>query len=458
MSMSRILAGICALLFTLSASVFAQSYKMLYEFGVDPAGPGSANYWSTLVQSRGGYLFDTSNGPIIFRMTPSGKLTVISNKAGRGGLSMGTDGRFYGSSVSGGAHGLGMVYQVDSLGNFKILHSFGSTNGDGDSPAGAPVQSFAGNYFYGTTSSLATQNDSTVYRVNKYGKYELLKDVPKVSGTFMYYPLVQGPDFYFYGTAPAGGAHNAGSIFRINSAGSFEVLYDFDGTLGSPWGGLVQTDDGSFYGVTQTGGPNGTSSSGGVLYRLAPDRTFTVLHSFGAAGDGTLVQGGLTIGNDGNLYGTTSYGGANGSGVLFRIAPDGSGYSILYNFVPHANGNYPLNPLTQHTNGRFYGTTGMGGNNDFTVGDGVIFSYDAGLPPFVSYLPVYGSVGAKVDILGQGFTASSQASFNGVPAQTTVVYPTYLTAIVPAGATTGYITVTTASGTLKSNRIFTVQP
>lgn len=84
--------------------------------------------------------------------------------------------------------------------------------------------------------------------MNKYGKYELLKDVPKIAGTFPYDPLVQGSDFYFYGTAARGGAHNAGSIFRINAQGSFEVLYDFDGTLGSPWGGLVQTDDGNLYG------------------------------------------------------------------------------------------------------------------------------------------------------------------------------------------------------------------
>jgi hypothetical protein len=144
--------------------------------------------------------------------------------------------------------------------------------------------------------------------------------------------------------------------------------------------------------------------------------------------------------------------------VLFRIAPDGTGYTILYNFIPHTNGNYPVNTLTQHTNGLFYGTTDMGGNNDYTVGDGVIFSYDAGLSPFVSYLPVYGRVGTKVEILGQGFTASSQASFNGVPAATTVVYPTYLTAIIPAGATTGPITVTTANGTLTSNKIFVVHP
>jgi hypothetical protein len=88
--------------------------------------------------------------------------------------------------------------------------------------------------------------------------------------------------------------------------------------------------------------------------------------------------------------------------------------------------------------------------------NGVFYSLTVGLKQFVTYLPIYGRVGTTVQILGQGFTADSIVSFNGVPATVTDVNPTYLRAIVPGGATSGWITVTTTKGTLKSNKKFIV--
>ena len=76
----------------------------------------------------------------------------------------------------------------------------------------------------------------------------------------------------------------------------------------------------------------------------------------------------------------------------------------------------------------------------------------------ITYLSTYGRVGTTVQILGEGFTADSTVSFNGVPARFTEVYPTYLRAVVPGGATSGPITVTTPSGTLTSNKVFLVRP
>ncbi len=106
----------------------------------------------------------------------------------------------------------------------------------------------------------------------------------------------------------------------------------------------------------------------------------------------------------------------------------------------------------QHTSGKLYGTAVGGGANN----DGVIWEYDPGLAPFVTFLNVNGQVGAKVYILGEYFAAGSVVSFNGVPAQNPVINSTYIEATVPAGATTGYITVTTTKGTLKSNKPFVV--
>jgi hypothetical protein len=107
----------------------------------------------------------------------------------------------------------------------------------------------------------------------------------------------------------------------------------------------------------------------------------------------------------------------------------------------------------QHTSGKLYGATTDGG----TYGSGVIFEYDAGLGPFVTFLNVYGQVGATVDILGQYFAAGvSTVYFNGVPAVNPEIHSTHIKATVPPGATTGFITVTTSKGTLKSNKPFVV--
>src|SRR5439155_24542570 len=109
----------------------------------------------------------------------------------------------------------------------------------------------------------------------------------------------------------------------------------------------------------------------------------------------------------------------------------------------------------QHTNGTLYGDSENGG-----IGGGTFFSINVALPPlaFVSLLPYAGKVGATIEFLGQGFTSTSAVSFNGTAATRTVVSGTYLTATVPGGAGTGLVTVTTSSGTLKSNKIFRVIP
>jgi uncharacterized repeat protein (TIGR03803 family) len=161
---------------------------------------------------------------------------------------------------------------------------------------------------------------------------------------------------------------------------------------------------------------------------------------------GKLVQA-----TDGYLYGTTVGGGANGTGVLFRISTTGE-FMVLHDFET-STGVYPL-ALIQHTNGFLYGITKDGGS----AGDGVFYRFDVGAAPFVTYLPSYGRLGMAVQILGEYFTANSAVFFNGVAAQVTEVEPTFMKVVVPDGATSGFITVTTARGTLKSDKVFLVRP
>jgi hypothetical protein len=120
---------------------------------------------------------------------------------------------------------------------------------------------------------------------------------------------------------------------------------------------------------------------------------------------------------------------------------------VLYSF-DGSTGSAPLATLVQHTNGILYGETYYGG----TYGYGVFYSLDVGAPPFARLVSTFGKVGRTIGILGQGFTGTTEVSFNGIPATFTVSSDTYLEATVPAGATTGFVTVTTATATLTSNQ------
>jgi uncharacterized repeat protein (TIGR03803 family) len=189
-------------------------------------------------------------------------------------------------------------------------------------------------------------------------------------------PLVQGANGNFYGTTEAGGANNNGTIFEVTSAGTVTTFYSFvcchDGT--TPITGLVQTANGNFYGTTGDEGAHGS----GTVFEISAEGKLITLYSFCAqtnsegCTDGSDQEGTLVQGYDGDFYSTTTYGGANGGGTVFKITPTGT-LTTLYSFCSLANcadGKFPAAGLVQATDGKFYGTTVEGGNN----GGGTIFS------------------------------------------------------------------------------------
>ena len=199
---------------------------------------------------------------------------------------------------------------------------------------------------------------------------------------------------------------------------------------------MIQGNDGNFYGTAAGGG----SYRQGVVFKLTPQGAITLLHEFADPNylnDGQYPFAGLVQANDGNFYGVTYEGGTTGYGVIFQITPAGA-YSILYNF-DGTHGRYPESTPMQHTNGKIYGLTNIGGTN----GAGVVYSFDMGLAPFVRLVSTTGKVGKTIEVLGQGFTGTTAVSFNGTAATFIVVSDTYLKATVPSGATTGFVTVTT---------------
>jgi uncharacterized repeat protein (TIGR03803 family) len=172
---------------------------------------------------------------------------------------------------------------------------------------------------------------------------------------------------------------------------------------------------------------------------------------------------GLVEGSDGNFYGTTPYGanldcGSSGCGTVFDITSTGT-FTTLYEFDAAYGGIFPYSALLQSTNGVFYATTYEGGfSGGCDSGCGVLYSLNMGLGPFVSFVRNPAKVGQLFGILGQGFTGTTSVLLNGTSATFTVKSDTLIEATVPSGATTGYVTVTTPSGTLTSNVPFQVIP
>lgn len=177
--------------------------------------------------------------------------------------------------------------------------------------------------------------------------------------------------------------------------------------------------------------------------------------------DGEQPNASLIQATDGNLYGTTIAGGdltcfnGEGCGTVFKIAPSGT-LTTLHKF--EATGGLGPLGLVQATNGSFYGTAANGGNSSCFDGCGTIFAFSEDLTPFVSFVHNPARVGQTFGILGQGFIGTSRVALNGSPVSFTVKSATFLEATVPAGATTGNLTVTTPAGTLNSNVPFQVIP
>ena len=188
--------------------------------------------------------------------------------------------------------------------------------------------------------------------------------------------LVQATNGDLYGTSSFGGANNLGTVFKITPSGTLTTLYSFCSQSGcpdgyDPYAGLVQATNGDLYGTTLYGGANGPY---GTLFRITTSGTLTTLYSFcsqSGCTDGELPLAPLVQAANGDLYGTTAYGGVNGLGTVFRVTPSGT-LTTLYSFCSQSgcpDGYDPYAGLVQATSGDFYGTTVLGG----TGGWGTVF-------------------------------------------------------------------------------------
>jgi len=288
----------------------------------------------------------------------------------RGALIQGADGNFYGTASVGGTNaGYGTVFKITPEGMPSTLYSFTGGN-DGNRPTGALVLGNDG-YFYGTTFSGGASNLGTVFKLSTNGILTSLYSFSGSDGGFPIAGLVLGTDGNFYGTTYDGGTNSVGTVFKISPSGTLTSLYSFtggnDGTR--PEAGLVQANDGNFYGTTSSGG---TYTNGGTVFKITANGAFSSIYSFTGGDDGGFLQSGLIQGSDNYLYGSTYGGGTNDAGTIFKMDTSGSLIG-LYSFTGGDDGGYPVGDLVQGTDGNFYGTTVAGGTNH----DGTVFQISA---------------------------------------------------------------------------------
>ncbi len=438
---------LCLLMLSTTAAS-AQTFKDIFEFDGTTHGC-CPQYPAIMAQAEDGNLYGTtptggaSNVGVVFKITPAGAETVLYNfdithgSNPNGGLMLASDGNLYGTTQHGGAHAYGNIFKITTAGVLTVLYDF-TGNSDGGYPL-APLMQGTDSNLYGSTYP------GYAFKISTKGVFKVINKIPSVP----YGPFVQGTDGAFYGMTAEGGTAGVGTIFKISGT-KVTTLYNFDTTHGAfPYSGLALGADGNFYGTASAGG----TGNGGVAFKVTSAGVETVLYNFDSVHttNGYEPNAGLVAATDGNLYGATVFGGSKFDGVLYKMTTAGA-ITVLSNF-DNTHGSAPYSTPMQHTSGVFFGLTNKGG----TPGKGIVYSLNNSVVPFVALTSTLGTVGKAVGILGSGLSGTTSVKFNGATASFTKVSDTYITAKVPSGET-GIVTVTTAAGTLSSSQQYRVTP
>jgi uncharacterized repeat protein (TIGR03803 family) len=372
----------------------AQTYSVVYTFtgGPDGAEPVSGlspdlagNLYGTTVQggSQSGKCGFTNGCGTVFRIDSSGNETTLYTFTGgsdgsqpQGNLLLGSDGSIYGTASAGGKFGgsctflfgCGVVFKIDSMGNETVLHTF-TGGSDGADPRAGLVRDKVGN-LYGASAAGGTDGWGVVFTLSPSGQETVLWTFTGGGdGAEPIGQLYRDSNGDLYGTTIFGGDAQAGVVYKVVGPGSETVVYSFSGTSegGSPFGGVVLDSSGNIYGTTQLGG----SHDLGVVFKIDPAGSETVLYNFAGQGDGENPTSTLIIDAQGNLYGTTAQGGFNDYGTIFKVKPAGE-ETVLYTFTGGSDGASPVAGLLAFR-GYLYGTTPSGGSMQGPSGSGVVF-------------------------------------------------------------------------------------
>ena len=437
-------------------------------------------------QDGGTVICGTAGCGRVYKVSPTGVLTVLHNFDGTDGQDphappiLGTNGKYYGTApTSAAGAGISTAYSVTSSGTFTLLHTF--TTAEGQDVYGGLVQGSDGN-LYGVSATGGANGFGTIFKMTTAGAVTVLHSFTGTDGAASYWPLIQASDGNYYGVTYAGGANNEGVIFKITSSGTYTVLYSLNLANGdgeSPNSSLVQGTDSKLYGVTAQG-PSGVN---GTIFNVTTTGTFTLLHTFSGT-DGANPGSPLIQNTNGVFYGTTTGGGNvttcnGGCGVVYSLnmglgtfltlestsGAEGTKVGILGQGFSAASavkfGGVQATTITR-TGSTFISATvpagALTGTVTVTTGSTTLTSSQnfKVKPTITGFDPPSGTVGTSVNIAGSGFTQATKVTFNNKSAAFTVNSDTQITAIVPTGATTGKIAVTTKGGSVTSTTSFTV--
>lgn len=274
-----------------------------------------------------------------------------------------------------------MVFEVTPAGTGKVLYTF--TGGkDGYWPTGNLILDAQGNLYGTTRYGGHEQRSGTAFKISPTGQKSTLYEFGayKGDGRGPEAGLIMDTQGNLYGTTGSGGHRGGelkgltcpggcGIVFEINAAGVETILYTFmgwkaqDGAV--PVAALVMDAEGNLYGTTNYGGVYGY----GTVFKLVPSGKETVLYSFTGSAGGAFPSGNVVFDAEGNLYGTTFSGGADDFGTVFELTSSGT-EKVLYSFTGGTDGGAPQDGLVYDTHGNLYGVTFTGGNLDGHCSEG----------------------------------------------------------------------------------------
>lgn len=321
-------------------------------------------------------------------------LVGTEGESPHGQLVQGRDGNLYGTTSPGKLSG--KAFKITPTGAYKVLHSFNPAPGSPPPALSVLTLGLDGNFYGTTTTSNANTAGGTLFKMTPAGAVTVLHQFGTVindgysidNGILRPTPPVQTADGTLYGTTTSGGQSGVGIVYKLTTTGNYSIIHHFvfgvnDGSR--PSAPLVVGNDGNLYGTTTIGGK--PSASSGTVFRISPNGAIKILHSFDPSIDGGhQPQAPLVKGTDGSFYGTTfGRGDLNQQGNIFKITPIGA-YSNLHDldfFHDVTDGAYPNAGLVQASNGIFYGATSRGG-----VPPG-LFADDAGVVFNITRLGIY---------------------------------------------------------------------
>lgn len=282
-------------------------------------------------------------------------------------LTLGPDGRLYGTTLTNGQFGRGTVFAIDpNTGELRTLHDF--TDQEGSDALGQLLLASDGN-FYGTTRSGGDDNINcvggcgTIYRISPSGEFATVHFTTRAEGASLQGGLIEGTDGLLYGTATVGGSAGCGAAFAFSRSDSkVTVLHSFNCTSDGryPYGRLVQASNGLLYGTTS----EGAAAEQGTVYQLKTNGSdFRTLVQFANADAGCQPKAGLIQASNGDLYGATESCGTYGGGALYSVTLKGA-ISAIYHFDNDGyarDGKNSTAELLQGPDGKLYGTAPIGG-------------------------------------------------------------------------------------------------